>query len=383
MNSSGRAALPNSLPKEAYNHVIMQEDVDNYINTVTATLSLINVLQWDESERKLDPEARYGIGRRMTTSKANKVSPMTDITPDVVSQRRTQGVIGEITYSLTLEDEHWREKLEQIVKYDDHLTGWWTKDEKIDSHDIALLVPRTRAVKVGDILEKEAKDKNGTIKLKRMVAVIGFDRSSGATKEFMNLMKFYGALSDTDLSERLRNGIAVPTDILLRVYGDRKLVDFEPPTPYLLQVLWDSLFPSYIGEVPVDQGKGHTPIEVSVERIVRDMQNNFGFRVHDDRCTEVPPRAWIKKALDHLVVFAMASRHDDGAYTIRYKSLRGDHLKRFGELIHRNRNKLMLLAGNPQQSLFESKESTIASRQPAEKPIITVDASSTDRNPNR
>lgn len=348
--------MPKSTASEAYDHIRMQEDVDNYINTVQATLALINVVRWNDKARKLDPKAKFGVGRRMTTSKSNKVSPSTDITPDVVLQRASHGVIGEITYSLATADDHWREKLEQITKYDDDLVGWWTKDKSLASHDIALLVPRSRAVKVGDILEKEAKDKNGTIKLTRSAAVIGFDRSSGATKEFLNLMKFYGVLSDKDLSERLRNGIPVPRDILLLEYGDRKLVDFEPPKPYLLQLLWDLVFPSYLEQFPLDQVKGYSPIKVSVEQVVKDMQNNYGFEVLDDRCTEVPQKTWIKNALEYLVAFSMASPNKDGTYTIKYKTLRGDHLKRFGELIHRNRNKLALLSSKKQPGLFDDNE---------------------------
>jgi hypothetical protein len=46
-------------------------------------------------------------------------------------------------------------------------------------------------------------------------------------------------------------------------------------------------------------------------------------------------------------------------YTIRYKTLRGDHLKRFGELIHRNRDKIALTAsgsGGPMLLPFPNEE---------------------------
>lgn len=80
----------------------------------------------------------------------------------------------------------------------------------------------------------------------------------------------------------------MPQDILLEVYGDRKFVDFEPPMPYVLQLMWDTVFPSYLSEFPVDAAnKGRTLLTAKVDRISEYMQNNFGFKVDDARGTEV------------------------------------------------------------------------------------------------
>jgi hypothetical protein len=274
--------------KDPYNHLRTQEDCDNYINTVVAALALINVFRWNHLEHRFYPTAKFGVGRRMTTSPSNKVSPSTDVTPDLVLQRDQVGTIGEITYSLANDNSHWREKLEQIVKYDDPLVGWWSDDERLDPHDVAFLVPQSRAVRVGDILKAEADDEAGTIKLKCPVAVVGFSRTSGA-KEFMTLMKMFGALADADLSERLRHGIPVPTDVLIVVYGDRKFFDFEPPMAYLLQIMWDQLFPTYLSEFPAADDKRYTAITVTVDRVTEDLQNNYGFGIQDERCSEIPP----------------------------------------------------------------------------------------------
>jgi hypothetical protein len=184
--------LASPAPKPKYNHTRTREDCDNYYNTVLAALALINVVRWDETDRKLDPDAKFGVGRRMTTSDKNRVSASTDITPDIVLQRKGNGFIGEITNSLTEKNEHWTEKLKQVQKYDGALWGWWTKDENLDSHDIAFIVQQSRAVRVADILTKEKRSKKGEIKFKRPAAVIGFNRHSGATKEYVNLMKFFG-----------------------------------------------------------------------------------------------------------------------------------------------------------------------------------------------
>ena len=262
--------------------------------------------------------------------------------------------MGEITNSLTENNDYWTEKLQQVRKYDDSLLGWWTKDEALPSHDVALLVPQSRAVRVGDILTKEKKSKKGTLKFKRPTALIGFHRHSGASKEFVNLMKFFGDLSDTDLSERLRHGIPVPQDILVKVYGDRKFADSEPPMAYVLQLMWDNVFPSYLSEFPVDAAnKGRILLTVKVEKISEDMQNNYGFKVEDARGTEVPARVWIKKALEHLVIFGMAARVDEKTYQVQYRTVRGDHLEYFGGLIFKNKSRLELLAAPLQPTLPE------------------------------
>lgn len=331
--------------KDPYNHLRTQEDSDNYLNTVLAGLAFINVFRWNDAERRFYPEVQFGIGRRMSTSPDNRISPSTDVTPDLVLQRGMAGIIGEITYSLSTDDTRWREKLEQIVKYDDELTGWWSDTQKVEMHDIAFIVPQSRAVRVADILQADAEQKNGTIKLKRRTAIVGFNRTSGA-KEFMTLMKMSGDLSDGSLSERLRHSINVPTEILIIHYGDRKFFDFEPPMAYLLQIMWDLLFPTYLSEFPMTEGQRETPITVAVNRVAEDMRNNYGFQVDNHRGSEVPQRAWIKRALELLVIFKLAS-HSEGNYTVQYKSLRGDHLKRFGELIHRNRTKIALMDSAP------------------------------------
>lgn len=357
--------MPKPAPKPKYDHTRTKEDCDNYQNTVLAALALVNVVRWNEAERKLDPAVGFGFGRRMTTSEKNVVSPSTDITPDVVLQKAANGVIGEITNSLTETDDYWVQKLQQVRKYDDSLLGWWTKDESLPSHDVVFIVQQSRVVQVADILKKGKDDDKGTIKFGRPTALVSFNRQSGGTKEYVNLMKFFGELSDADLSERLRHGIPVPQDILIEVYGDRKFVDFEPPMAWVLQIMWDSVLPSYLSEFPVDAtNKGRTPMTLTVDQIAEDMQNNFGFKVEDHRCTAVPARAWVKKALEYLVLFGMASRVDEKTYEVQYRALRGDHLEYFGGQIFKYKGRLDLLGVPPQQPTlpgFETPSTTDAS----------------------
>ncbi len=357
-------------PKSEYDPRITREDCDNYFNTVLVALALINIVRWDEGKREIDSSVNFGLGRKMATSAKNLVSPSTDVTPDVVLQRNNQGLVAEITYSLAADDKPWLAKLGQVLKYDDTLVGWWTATEKLSAaHDIILLVPQSRMVRVADIvLEQKAKAKAkvpGAIKFKRSLCVVGFHRETGAEKERIHLMKFHGELADADLSKRLREGILVAHDILVVVYRDRKFVDFEPPMPYVLQMLWDYVFSTYTAEFPVTAAnKGKIPITVDLDRLSEDMQNNYGFKAQDSRSNAVPARAWIKKAMDHLVVFKMASKVDEKKYTVQYRSIRGDHIEYFGRLIFKNKGNLAL-SGTP------TTQYTLALVPPAEPPPPT------------
>lgn len=350
--------------KPAFDDTRIREDADNYVNSVLAVLALVNELRWDSTERQLRSSTKYEVGRRMTTSAGNPISPETQITPDFVVQESMYGVIGEITYSLAPDEAGWLEKLKQLRKYDDDLLGWWTPTEKLPSHDIACLVQFSRMVIVSDILAKHRKKKKSDLKFKRNLAIVGFNRSSGATQEYMSLIKNFGELSDETTSERLRKSVQVPLERLVIEYKDKKFVDFEPPMAYLLQMLWENLFTSYLDEFPYDEGKKYTPIRITVDRVTDDLQKAYGFSSTGPRSPEVPKKRWIRKALDHLVVFGFATKIDD-EYTIKYRRIkRGDPITRFGKLIHDHRGKLALIDLR-QPTLFDPHPDT---SKPASSP---------------
>jgi hypothetical protein len=355
---SGKASLPRTKSRKlSFDDTRIREDADNYVNSVLAVLALVNELRWDSGKRLLRSSTNYEIGRRMTTSANNTISPETQITPDFVVQESKYGVIGEITYSLAQDEAGWLDKLKQLRKYDDDLLGWWTPTEKLPSHDIACLVQFSRMVMVSDILAKHRRKKKTDLKFESNLAIVGFNRSSGATQEYMSLIKNFGELSDKTTSERLRKSVQVPLERLVIEYKDKKFVDFEPPMAYLLQILWENLFTSYLDECPYDEEKGYAPIPVTVDRVTDDLQKAYGFSSTGPRSPEVPKKRWIRRALDHLVVFRFATKIDE-EYTIKYRRIkRGDPITRFGKLIYDNRGKLAL-SDMPQPTLFDSQSDT-------------------------
>ena len=165
-------------------------------------MALINEVRWDDGARKLIAGSHYELGRRMTTSASNKVSPSADVTPDSVIQLDTKyGVVAETKLGLPKDVSSWKQHVRQLRKYDDKLTGWWSPDEQIAKHDIVALVPLNRAVKFSDVVETVQNHQKW--KFERNVAVVGFFKQSGV-KDFLTLKKERGELSVKALSDRLR-----------------------------------------------------------------------------------------------------------------------------------------------------------------------------------
>jgi hypothetical protein len=316
--------------KAKYNHTATQEACDTYTDGVFAVLALVNEARWDPGKRELRADVSYGIGRRMTTSGENRVSRQTEVTPDCVVQLGDEtGFVTEAKLGLPKEENLWDDDIKQMQKYDDDLAGWWSESERIRQHDVVGLVPLNRAVKFADRLE--AGVKGGKWQFVRKVSVVGFFKQSGV-KDFMTVKKERGELSLHDLGQRLRESRLIPLDRLIIEYNDRKFVDHPPPLPYLLQVMWDHLFTRYAADATNANSGDSTTLHVNVKKITEDLQSYFGFASTGPHSPEIPRATWVRKALDALVDFKVATPIRDGEYEIAYKSTRHDTLRRFGKL---------------------------------------------------
>lgn len=331
MRILGRAkSLSTQPPKPEYDHQEVREVCDTYTDGVFAVLALVNESRWDPEARKLRDNVNYEMGRRMTTSSLNRVSPSNVVTPDCVVQfEEVHGLVAEAKLGLPKDDEIWDGHIKQLEKYDDDLTGWWTKDQELSAHDLVALVPLARAVKFADRLERGRSDGKWTFN--RKIAVIGFFKTSGV-KDFLSLKKERGSLSLSDLDERLRESRQVEIALLISKYDDRKFVDHMPPLPYILQIMWDHLFTRYAADNS-DVGSGAVvTVEVSVDQVTKDLQDYFGFKSNGPRSPEIPRSGWVRKALDTLVLSKLASKRKEGEYVVTYKRTRGDTLRKFGKL---------------------------------------------------
>lgn len=89
-----------------------------------AVLALVNEARWDPGKRELRADVSYGVGRRMTTSAENRISPETEVTPDCVVQLGGEaGFVTEAKLGLPKEENLWDDDVKQMQKYDDDLAG--------------------------------------------------------------------------------------------------------------------------------------------------------------------------------------------------------------------------------------------------------------------
>jgi hypothetical protein len=328
--------------KKAYDGRALIEATDTYVEGVYAVLALVNHARWDERQRKLDEETPFGIGRRFTTSDGNRiVPPDTVVTPDCAVQfGPALGLIGEAKPGVAKDLTVWEENLRQLEKYDDGLTGWWTDNEKIENHDIVVLVPMSRAVNFVDLVKSRIQD--GRVSFRRPLAVVAFFKQTGAEKVFVTLKTEYGELSNGALGERLRQAKPVDWQQLLTRYRDPKFMDYEPPLPYTMWLLWDLMFGPLATGREREAGTNWIPIDIDLRRLTEDCQQYFGQPSSGPRSVEFPRQTWIKRALDAMVAFRLGERVSEAQYRVKYRRRRTnvDMLAYCGELCQRHAKRL-------------------------------------------
>jgi len=323
-----RVVLPALLPPMPYNHEQLRREIDNYTETVWATVVFVHECRWDAANKQLDGKIRYSLGRPMTRPDGKVV------TPDAVIQRRpNQGTVAEVkhTFPPSDKDERRKEIFEQLKNYDDDLSGWWSPSKKIEQHDIVLLTHITHVVEAADYLRKDLSGQE-IGNFKRPLAIIGYFRHE-QNQLYVTLKKEHGNLLDSELAERLRLSVAVPARYIEIGPRQVKFCDSCPPIPYILWLLWNYVFPERAEQISRDKKKGHTPIPVGVEELTSDLQKFYGFEPDGSGNKGFPQSDWIEAALEAFVSFHMAGRRvAPRSYVIRYKSIRGDFLERVGKL---------------------------------------------------
>lgn len=330
----------------------LKNTVNNYQQTTKALLAFSSFVVHDGTAQRSD--ANFGIGRKMKTSNKNKISKMSEVTPDLVAQKSLEyGVIAEVKKSLPNKSEYWNRYLEQFAKYDDDLTGWWTTNEKITNFNCLLLIHQSRSRVFVDFV-KAISATNPEI-ISKNTAIIEFN-SSDETASYYFFRLEHGDIVDDDLKTSLYQGINIPLDKVLRTYPNIKYYDSEPPTLLILTDLWADVLPSKIPEGERDEESNRVKISISVQEITNELQKAYGSKnfVADSRAVEFPRPKWIKKALDELVRFKLAIPPTDGSsnYEIHYHAFKKDILERFVELCTEN-DKQSKKTPETQQKLFE------------------------------
>lgn len=329
----------------------IQTEIENYVTTIQVLQSFISVVTWEDGN--LAPGSEASLGRRMETSANNAVSPVTTVTPDAVIQRNGNlGYLVEAKKSLPADQSAWRNVLDQLRKYDDNLSGWWTSNEEIDLSCTVLLLEISRVADFRKYIEIEI-DKNG-ITFTYPLSLVEFTRSP-EVKEFLFLRKYWGTIENQFVSDKLDSGIKVPIENVVATYGEKRFYDATPVTEFTMVVLWQDVFTNMKTDVEHDDNLGAFPLEVNTTNLTSELQQLYGSTGNENRDVAFPKKAWIRAALEGFVTLRLAKRLDDDNYVILFKRLKTDLVERFSK--HRKHSRDNSTEKERQLNLFDNGES--------------------------
>ncbi|MHA1280263.1 MAG: hypothetical protein ACTSQ8_24040 [Candidatus Helarchaeota archaeon] len=301
------------------------ECINNYQVTLQAIQSCISLFTWDNEKKVIDKNCFFSIGRRMTpfNNKVTTAVAKDKVTPDLVIQRNTSGYVIEVKRSLTKNSEHWDEIVDQLNKYCKQLIGWWTNDEKIDSHCVALLINMAYSYEFDEYL------KSNHISFDRKFSILEFTRNDGVNEFIFIRKRPDGEIIDSNFEKYLLKGAQMPIEKIVSSYGKLKFYDAEPLViEYIMLILWQDIF----NHKRVDEGtfnpkNSRWEFIVSVDSITEELQKTYGVVSHDDREISFPKRSWIKKSLNRFVDIKFSEEIDQNKYRIFFKKIRGNVLE--------------------------------------------------------
>jgi hypothetical protein len=304
-------------------------------------LAIVNHARWDDGTRSFRSGLKFGIGRRFSCSKDAEGT----VTPDAAVQLNgTLGLIAEAKPGVARSKAIWQHNIDQLSKYDDDLIGWWTSDERIKNHDVVALLPLPRVADFIDLVEERIK--SGRLSFSRPVTVVGFVKNTGAEKTWVILQSqqaSFGTVRDGALKDKLRRAVPIDWQLLLTHYKDIRFIDAEPPLPYTLYVLWDLVLTRKASGRQAEVGENWIAVDVDVKDLTQEVQDYFGFKSDGARAVQIPRQKWIRRALEALVVFGMATRLGEQSFRVKYRRYRTkdrDTVTFFGRLAFKFQERL-------------------------------------------
>jgi hypothetical protein len=309
-----------------------RDEAEDYLATVHTGVAFAAFVVHDGSNAR--PDSHFGFGRRFETSGDNPISRNTSVTPDVAAQMSSQyGIVAEIKKSLDRGQSNWLDHVRQMRKYDDKLTGWWTDNETIENSDSVILIHQSRSRAfvrlLSDAIEREEVLDGGHS------SVVEFNRSN-ESQAYVFFRREWGQISEPNLAGRLGDGVQVPLTRVLESFSSLQFCDAEPPLVYILQVLWNDVFPAIL-ETAESDDEGRKILPVDIREVTNELQRAYGSRAveHDSRSAEFPKVAWIRKGLEALVACRMALPAGvPDVYKVIYHGIRGDIIERFSDLLN-------------------------------------------------
>jgi hypothetical protein len=292
----------------------VREQADAYERTIQTIISFDSAVRWDDNKKTYFGHSYFLPCRRLSKSLS---LPNDVVTPDIVIQiSNNYGIVAEVKITASNEQDFTKAH-EQIQNYDNDLIGWKTNNEKIDSHDLSLLVNDFKK----NIAHRYFKDKIFKRKFTLVACAIIVE-----SKAFCKIEKYYGVFSDERIESKLSNPVPVSLEPIIGIISSVKFYDTEPPVEYTMNVLWMNVFNE------IKQGGGvwgtEKMISVDCKEVTRMLQEKYSFKQIDSRQPKIPREAWIRDALDEFVAIKYAQKDSDNGekYYVKYSYPRKDDM---------------------------------------------------------
>jgi hypothetical protein len=110
------------------------------------------------------------------------------------------------------------------------------------------------------------------------------------------------------ISDKLYHTSLVPMDVFIEKYSTVKIVDSEPPLPYLLELIFENVIHQKAIEHPKFgriNKRQKLEVRISVDEIVETLSVGFSFRTLESNFTDehrTPRREWVLRACEKLVL---------------------------------------------------------------------------------
>jgi hypothetical protein len=291
----------------------IRENADAYENTIQTIISFDSAVRWDDSQERYFENSFFLPGRKLLK---NLTKPDDHVRPDIVIQLSNEyGIVSEVKITAS-SNRDFENAYKQIQNYDADLIGWKTNNEKIELHDITLLIDDLNKVLAKNYFE----GKN----FQRKFALIACARQY-YVKQICKIEKYFGELSDGRIENKLSNIVAVPLEKeeIIKKISKIKFYDAKPPLEYTMNVLWMNIF----NEIAEKEAREKV-ISVDCYQVTDMLRERYSFEQIDSRQPKRPMVSWIREALDTFVKIDYASKDptNRNKYLIRYVHKRKDDM---------------------------------------------------------
>ncbi len=130
------------------------------------------------------------------------------------------------------------------------------------------------------------------------------------------IMERHGKLSDSEIDEKMSNGVAVTEHDLINMLNQTKFFDSEPPVYYTMIILWDHIFKNLLDETDFRILSKNKIVwkTISVDDIFKIVQK---FAPLSEENTV--KKKWITKALKKFVEIKIAKFIQNESFEIKIK----------------------------------------------------------------